>query len=378
MKRIGSLFLLLLSWSPAYAHKPSDSYLAVQIQEAGGVSRIQGQWDIALRDIDYAIGLDGDHDGAIRWGELRLRQAEVAAYALSHLTVQRGGVPCATRPAEHLVDHHADGAYAVLRFAIDCPKASTNLEIGYRLFFDLDPTHRGLMRLESQGQTQTAIFSPDNATQPFETAEVSRWLSFVDFGREGIWHIWIGLDHLLFLISLLLPSVFLQVSGRREPVSGFRVALLDVVKIVTAFTLAHSVTLTLASLDMVRLPTRFVESAIAASIILAALNNLYPVFEGRRWAVAFVFGLIHGFGFASVLIDFGLQQGALLTSLVGFNVGVEVGQLAVVSLFLPLAYGLRHSWFYRRVIFVSGSMMVAVLAAIWMIERMFHLKLLPL
>ena len=376
MKRVAYIFLLLFFVvSQAYAHKPSDSYLALKVQEANGVSRIEGQWDIALRDIDYAIGLDADNDGVITWGELRTRHAEVAAFALSHLNVGMGGVSCAPHPTEHLVDNHTDGAYAVLRFVMNCPKTPTNLTISYSLFFDLDPTHRGLLRLEHKGQTQTAIFSPDQATQQFETAVISRWHSFVDFSRDGVWHIWIGLDHILFLISLLLPSVLKREAGRWQAVSNFRAALVDVVKIVTAFTLAHSITLTLASLDIVQLPSRWVESIIAASIVLAALNNLYPIVERRRFVVAFVFGLIHGFGFASVLTDLGLQQGALLTALVGFNVGVEIGQLAIVSAFLPLAYRLRSSWFYQRLILVFGSCAIITLAIIWMIERMLNLKL---
>ena len=376
MRRLVYLLLPLLFWSQAYAHKPSDSYLALHLQKTDGVERIEGQWDIALRDLDYAIGLDGDNDGSITWGELRARLAEVAAFALPHLNVRMGGVPCAAHPTDHLVDNHTDGAYTVLRFVMDCPKASKRLDIGYSLFFDLDPTHRGLMRLTYRGQTQTAIFSPDQGTQRFELGVISRWRSFIDFSRSGVWHIWIGLDHILFLISLLLPSVLRRESGRWQAVLSFRTALWDVVKIVSAFTLAHSITLSMASLEIVQLPSRWVESAIAASILLAALNNITPVFEGRRWVVAFVFGLIHGFGFATVLIDLGLPSTALLTALVGFNLGVEAGQLAIVSLFLPLAYRLRCSWYYQRLTLVLGSFVMIMLASIWLIERLFHLKLL--
>jgi hypothetical protein len=149
-----------------------------------------------------------------------------------------------------------------------------------------------------------------------------------------------------------------------------------VVKIVSAFTVAHSITLSAATLAIVHLPSRWVESAIAASVVLAALNNLFPVVQGRRWVVAFGFGLIHGFGFASVLADLGLPQGATVLALVGFNLGVEVGQLAVVAVFLPLAYGLRRSWVYERVVLVPGSVLIAMVALVWLVERAFNLKLL--
>jgi hypothetical protein len=120
-----------------------------------------------------------------------------------------------------------------------------------------------------------------------------------------------------------------------------------------------------------------VESTIAFSVLAAALNNLKPIVAERRWAVAFAFGLIHGFGFASVLTDLGLPQGSLLLALVGFNLGVEAGQLAIVSAFLPFAYALRASWFYRRLVFYGGSAAIALVAAVWLAERVLDMKLLP-
>ena len=134
---------LALSVADVQAHKPSDSYLSLSIEGA----RLQGQWDIALRDLDYAIGLDQNDDGAITWGELRARQAAVAAYVLPRLHLRADGTLCTSRVTAHLVDHHTDGAYAVLRFAVDCRREPRVLELDYRLFFDLDPQHRGLLRL---------------------------------------------------------------------------------------------------------------------------------------------------------------------------------------------------------------------------------------
>jgi hydrogenase/urease accessory protein HupE len=131
-------------------------------------------------------------------------------------------------------------------------------------------------------------------------------------------------------------------------------------------------------MGVVRLPTRMVESTIAASVVLAGLGNLYPVMTSRRWLVAFGFGLIHGFGFAAVLTDLGLPQGSLLSSLLSFNVGVEIGQLALVAAFLPLAYSIRRSWSYPRLVVTGGSLAVIGIALVWLTERAFDLKLLPL
>ena len=163
--------------------------------------------------------------------------------------------------------------------------------------------------------------------------------------------------------------------GRWAAVDAFGPAFWDVFRIVTAFTVAHSITLSLATLGVVTLPSRLVESAIALSVVAAALNNLRPVVRGRRWVVAFVFGLVHGFGFASVLMDLGLPQGALVLALVGFNLGVEIGQLALVAAFLPLAFLLRETMFYRRILVVGGSALIVVIAALWLVERSLDVKL---
>lgn len=362
--------LLLLIALPALAHKASDSYLALDIKG----DAVSGQWDIALRDIDFALGLDDDGDGAITWGELRARHAEIAAWALGRLSLQRGGA-CTLRVADHLFDAHSDGAYAVLQLAGSCPAGSGELVLNYRLLFELDALHRGLLRLSLDGATQTAVLSPQRAEQRFTAGEVSRLRAFGQYLVEGIWHIWIGFDHILFLLALLLPAVLVHEAGRWRGVARFGEALREVLWVVTAFTIAHSITLTLAAMGLVALPSRLVESAIAASVVLAAANNLKPLVEGRRWMVAFGFGLIHGFGFASVLAELGLPQETLVLSLLGFNLGVEVGQLAIVAVFLPLAYALRATGFYRRGVFIGGSLLTLAIALVWLIERAFDLKL---
>jgi len=367
------LLVLALAAGPALAHKPSDSYLAVRVEGA----LLQGQWDIALRDLEYAIGLDANGDGAITWGELRARQAEIAAYALARLTLRVDGQPCTAAARELLVDEHSDGAYAVLRYDARCPAAAQRtLEIGYRLFADLDPTHRGLVRVQHGMATSSGVLGPDHPRFDVALAEVSRLRQFFDYAREGVWHIWTGIDHVLFLISLLLPAVLVYHARAWAPALRFAPVFWEVFRVVTAFTVAHSITLSLAALGLVALPSRLVESVIALSVALAALNNLVPVVLGRRWAVAFGFGLVHGFGFASVLADLGLPRDALVVSLVGFNCGVEAGQLVVVTLFLPAAFLARRLWVYRRIVFAGGSAAIALVATLWMLERVFDLKLL--
>lgn len=363
---------LALAALVAHAHKPSDSYLALEAEGAA----LRGQWDIALRDLEYALGLDANGDGAITWGELRAKHAEIAAYALTRLALRADGRPCTLAPRTHLVDEHTDGKYAVLQFAVQCgAEQARELEVEYRLFADLDPTHRGLLRARLGGNVVTGVLGPDQPRLTLRAEGRSRWAQFLDFAREGVWHIWIGIDHVLFLLSLLLPAVLTLPARRWEPAAHFGPVFWDVFKVVTAFTVAHSITLSLAALAVIELPSRLVESAIALSVVLAALNNLWPLVHRGRWLVAFGFGLVHGFGFASVLTDLGLPKNALLVALVGFNLGVEAGQLVVVSTFLPLAYATRRTWVYRRMVLGGGSAAIALVAAVWMVERVFDVKL---
>jgi hypothetical protein len=373
MKQLILCVLFLCACVAAHAHKPSDSYLNLVVE---GQS-VTGQWDIALRDLDFAIGLDANGDAAITWGEVRARQREIDAYAMARLQLQAGGKSCPIAVTDHLIDDHTDGAYVVLRFQAACAATVSELQARYALFFDIDPQHKGLLQLMYQGQSSTAIFSPDKATQQFKLTQPSRIRQFIDYGREGVWHIWIGFDHILFLLALLLPAVVVRREQTWQAVDAFKPALWSVLKIVTAFTLAHSITLTLATLGVISLPSRWVESTIAASVVIAALNNIYPLFRERRWVMAFLFGLIHGFGFASVLTDLGLPKSALVLALVGFNLGVETGQMAIVAVFLPVAFYLRRTMLYRRAILLGGSSLIAILAAGWLVERVFDMKFLP-
>lgn len=370
MRRLVAL-LLCLACLPALAHKPSDAYLTLDARDRV----IRGQWDIALRDLEVAIGLDADQDGTITWGELRARQAEIAAFALARLDLAADGVPCPLVANEHLVDDHSDGAYAVLRFAATCPIAPSRLSVGYRLLFDQDRQHKGLIRIDHADASHQLILDADTRERTVVLAAPSMWRQFVDTTCQGVWHIWIGADHVLFLLSLLLPAVFVRRDRTWEAAESFRAAAWEVARVVTAFTVAHSITLALAAFGWAVVPSRLIESAIAVSVVIAAANNVRPFLTERRWAMAFGFGLIHGFGFAGALADLGLERGALALPLLAFNLGVEAGQLAIVAVFLPVAWWLRELWFYRRLVFVGGSTGVAAIALAWFIERAFDVRL---
>jgi hypothetical protein len=368
-----ALALALVLWGgAALAHKPSDSYLALSLPPEG--TSLVGQWDIALRDLDFVLDLDANHDGALSWGEVKVARERIAAYAFSHLTVEAIGrgdrSRCPAQLTGLLVDEHVDGRYAVLRFSADCGLRPVELAVRYQLLFEVDPTHRGLLEFSGYGHDQAAVLSKDAPRVTVNLASPGRWQQFRDFVTEGVWHILKGYDHILFLLTLLFPAVVRYGRTGWEPRESLRTASIEVLKVVTAFTLAHSLTLSLAVLGLVHLPARWVESAIAATVLLGALNNLRPVVVRRRWVVAFVFGLVHGFGFASVLADLGLQGGNLVLALLGFNSGVELGQLAIVLAVLPFAFLMRRTMLYRRAFMPAGAVAIGLMAAYWLLTRL--------
>jgi hypothetical protein len=372
MKRFAPLVLFaMLLAAPAAAHKPSDSYLS--LAAVSGEKRLSGQWDIALRDLEHALGVDGDGDGAITWGELRAREQAIVQFAFAHLTIGAdAGGPVRACPLEHerlLVDSHVDGAYAVLRFHADCASPPSQVAVDYSLLFDVDPQHRGLLDFRAGGASQSLVLSRDAPTAAIALHESGVWRQLRSFVAEGVWHILHGYDHVLFLLTLLAPAVVIYRKEGWTPRASLQETMGEVVKVVTAFTLAHSLTLSLAALDVVRLPSRWVEATIAFTVVLGALNNLRPIISGRRWAMAFGFGLIHGFGFAAVLSDLGLERADLALALFGFNAGVELGQLAIVLTLAPLAYAVRASWFYRRLFMPAGAAATAALGAYWFVTR---------
>jgi hypothetical protein len=366
--------LLMCLAGNACAHLQSTAFLTLKSEHA----QLVGEWQLAIRDLEEVAGLDNNQDGVVTWGELRAQKEAVAAYALSRLHFRCGTNNSHIVLTDMLVDKHSDGAYAVLRFVVQNASATAPLEVEYQALFETDSKHRCLLRLQRGGSVQTTVFAPESSVQRFDlTGNDSNRISFGGFVKEGIWHIWSGYDHLLFLLALLLPGVLRRRAGAWEPVPDAKVAVLAVLRIITAFTLAHSITLSLATLGVVHIPERLIESAIAVSVLIAAMNNLAPFYSERAWIVAFGFGLLHGFGFANALIDLGLQTTQLAVTLFGFNLGVELGQLVIVGVFLPLALSFRSVVFYPAIVLRVGSAMIIVVSATWLTERVLNAKWLP-
>ena len=364
-RRFLLLVAALLVSTSAAAHKASDAYLQLDMHERGLALR----WDIALRDLDAAITLDADDDGRLTWGEVRTAWPRIEAYAVPRLQIDG----CPLRIAGHGLERRSDGAYAVLQLASDCIVESALPAIHYSLLREVDPTHRGIARIERVGQASIV-----RLLEPTERA-ASPAAGRLEFLRDGVHHILTGYDHVLFLLCLLLPAVMRRVPGGGwQPVERLAQAVLPAVGIVSAFTLAHSITLGLAAAKLVSLPAALIEPAIAVTIVLAALDNIWPVFPVRRVVVTFFFGLIHGFGFAGVLGELNLPTSQFAWALLEFNLGLELGQLAIVVLATVALFALRARPSYRAVVVRGGSLAAMVVGVLWLAERTSNVSLLPI
>lgn len=367
-------WLLLACAGAARAHKASDAYLSWHVEGAS----IQQRIDIALRDLDRELSLDADNDGQLSWGEVRRRWPDIEQLAAQGVRVAADGQPCgAQAPAVPQLDEHTDGHYAVLQRTLQCASAVRVLEVDYRLFERSDATHRGIARITGAVQ-DSGVLVPAAGMQRFVVAagDLPATQRFAGFVVEGMHHIAAGLDHILFVVTLLMVAVWRRTGTTWVPRRSAASAWAETLRLVTAFTIAHSITLALAAGGVLAPPSRWVESLIAASVLVAALDNLWPIVRGPRWIMVSVFGLVHGFGFAGPLQDLGLRRGELALPLLGFNLGVELGQLALVAVLLPLAIGLRGVRWYRVAVVGGGSMAIAGLALVWTLQRSLDLELL--
>ena len=365
------VILAAFAVSSASAHTQSYGFLSVAIDKGSA----EGRLEVAVRDIDAAYDLDADRDGKIIWGEVRAREASLAAALLDGISISTE--PCSLSSEPTLTNSRGGETYLVIPFRGTCPLSSGPAEIGYDLFFDIDAQHRGLVAVTADGITRTFVAAPGATSVSLDFRADSNLGLFLTFVVHGAHHIWIGYDHILFLLTLLLGTVLTRRAGAWVPVDTFGSALVTAVKVVTAFTASHSLTLALAAFGVLRIPVPLTESVIAATITLAAINNVVPIVTRKLWLVAFVFGLIHGVGFANVLAELELPSTGLLTALLAFNLGVEFGQLAIVAAVLPLLMLAGRRAAYGRIMPVV-SLAIAAIGVAWFVERALGIAILPL
>lgn len=375
MLRLYALLSLMLCGGSLSAHNLGEGYVYLTVTDIA----LSGRLELTLGDISKVVPLGNQAGERPTEAQFDANSDRVLDYLGKNLAFIVAGV----RHSPVFGDHdfvHLDMA-SFVRMDFELPGVANppdEIEVFYNILFnDAERAHRGQVLIErneaagieSNEAQFSAIFGPGRETQAVRLDKIPAFTVFRNFVRHGVWHIWIGLDHVLFLCALLLPAVMVRKGGEWLPVSTFRESFVYVVKVVTLFTVAHTITLSLASLGIVQLPEQLVEGVIALSIAVVALNVLWPFLKQNVWIVVFVFGLFHGLGFASVLEPLGVSGGSKTAALLGFNVGVELGQLAIILIVFPLLFLLRNWVGYRPLVLKGGSIALILVSSFWFVER---------
>ncbi len=387
--------LLVLAFaSPARAHDGTSTVIYLDVFPDGSV---EGQVEHPVVLLNELFDFDLDPDEASE-DDIAATNDVMAPFNTASFAFFAEGREWPVTFTDTEVVETENRLYAAYNFELDdtFQTAPRQFEVTYTGVFDQVAGHIGYVVVRTDPQTgtfrnddpvagdenpagtdfQTDLLTTDDTTSIVDLDDPNTFAALwatIDLGME---HIFIGTDHILFVLVLLLPAVMLfsLATDKWVPVPSFGEALWRVVKIASMFTIAHSITLTLGGLGIVELPSKLVETIIAISIIAAAIHNLRPIFANREHLIAFAFGIFHGFGFAGLLSDLGVGRGQRLLSLFGFNIGVEIGQIVIIILLFPALYLLRRTVFYPAIIRV-GSVLLAAVAFIWAIERIFEVSL---
>jgi hypothetical protein len=349
---LGMAALWLTAWAPqAEAHWADQAVAEIRVD--GAQARILLTFPTSL-----AAFADDDHDGQLSAQEVRTHRAELESFLGQHIRLadgdERGALAVEPAPTGDVAP--GPGTHSTLLLVYRWSKPVQALAIHYELFVSGVSTASCLATIVYGGQVRNFVFTPERHSLTLAPGAAALWHQSVSFTALGIRHILTGYDHILFLLSLLMLG------------GGLRTLL----KIVTAFTVAHSVTLSLAALDIVTLPPRLVESGIALSITYVAAENLWRGAQATRsrWLVTFSFGLIHGLGFATILRELAISRANLALSLVSFNFGVELGQIAVVTAaFLSLRALATFPWESTMRRWVSAA--AVAIGIVWVFQRAF-------
>lgn len=385
-KLLTGLVLLCGMSLTSFAHQPSESFLryvadytandaADEVNESD-FKAPAWRWDIAVLDLHIALNLDLNRDQQISWGEIMQQQSAISQLVQEQLQIKADGNACDFSVQNIQLKDRSDGPYAALMLKGKTPCiAQSSLEIRSDFLSSINPNHFLIINYLSDIDSSINSFSkaiPTGDTRQIALAEQNFFSTLIEYFERGMRHIWEGYDHLLFLLALLLPAVMFTHKNSSSSATSFRPALFELVLIVTAFTIAHSITLALAAYQVIVLPGQPVEILIAASIAIVAALNLFLLRHHHRWPIAFLFGLLHGFGFAGNLLNNELTGTLLISNLVGFNLGVEFGQIVLVILAVPVLW-LVYKWaptFYRWAVLRLGSLFIIAVALYWVIDRL--------
>lgn len=391
-----ALALSLIAPGTANAHKASDAYLQVRdlngkTADAQASPATHWQLSVALRDIDAALDtLDANGDRKLTWGEIDDARASLEHWAGEGLTLSCNGRAQPPAWTFDALEKREDGHFARLTMVLPC-KADAAIGMKYSLMAQQDPTHRLLVAGSLSGRALVSVVSPEHPDLEVRPAfggrvggrsgdqdggqdaepEAGSGLQVLGrFFKEGLHHLSTGHDHLAFLLILILPiRVFHKTWPEATAPGALKSrAVWRLVQIISAFTLGHSVTLSLAALGWISAPG-WVEPAIAFTILFSALLNLYTVRWIRADLLALGFGLVHGLGFSSAIREAGVDAGLLPWALAGFNLGIEAGQLLALGGWFALHWLLTRMVHYEQIVVRGGSYALLMLALFWTVQR---------
>lgn len=360
------VILSLLLSSSVFSHQLSTAYLTGKLEQQGLLS---GELQIRGFDFNLALALDTDNNGQLTWLEVDSRSQKINQYITQNLSISRSDQPCQLMINPQLkADKHFNQGYIVADFKAQCALEGPIL-INYKGLFKQDSDHKVIVNLSSSdGGVVSRVISENQQTIQLDMASGSLMSTVIEYVYQGMLHIWKGLDHILFLLVLLLTCVLYRENRQWHVKQNYRQIITSTAWIVTAFTLAHSITLTATAMNWMIVDSRWVEIGIAVSVLLAALNNIWPLVV-RVAGLTFAFGLLHGMGFAGVLSELGLPSDQKFWSVLSFNLGVEIGQLCILALVLPILIWLRNFNWYAQYFVRASSFLIAIIALQWTLER---------
>lgn len=367
---IALIFTVTASTS-AHSHQLSTAYLKGDLNTSGGFS---GELQIRLFDLERSIGIDKNSDGELLWSEVLVSKGPIQRYLKKNLQIKRNQVHCQqSYYGQWKIDSHYNERYLVLPLRAQCSVAG-DLSIHYSGLYELDSNHK-LISIINVGADEHFRVMSNSQREIHLQADSGSWLdTLIEFTWQGMLHIWIGLDHILFLLCFLLAVVYSRTEKTVSKGSGsietpeIKQRLLAIVGIISAFTFAHSLTLVATALDWIQFSSRWVEVGIATTVLFSAINNVFSFVTRLAW-LTFVFGLFHGMGFAGVLSELGLPHDQKLLSILAFNLGVEFGQIVIVLLLVPILLAIKRIRISPQTILSTSSAAIAIVATVWIVER---------
>ena len=373
--------LTVLSFTTLSAHSPDQSYLYLRIYQ----NHVEGTHEMTYRDINKALGLNLKR--GMKVDDLRPFLPVIHAYLKERISLSQEGQNFPIEFIEPQIMETKMGVFLRSHYQLPSVKeVPKKIDVKYDVLFDKDEDHEGYLVIghhwksgiiKNEGKP-SLNFSKGRTENTLSLDNASTWKGFFKMVRQGAYHWRIGLDHILFLIALLLPAFVRRKenpggSWSWEAIGDIKESFPYIIKVLFGLAVAYTITLSLSSLGVINLPSRIVESIIALSVGFAAFHNIRPFLKNREWLLAFGFGLFHGMGLASDLGRKGLNGEFLTMSTIGFNIGVDLALIFITGFIALVLFVLRGRSIYRSLV-LYGSIILIIISLYFFIERFFEVN----